>query len=68
MALDFTPTFTTTFIIVYIDEKKTTFRSQLFATRNQKVEIGSVSSVDEISQFSTLADFNTGCAAGGQAA
>ncbi len=67
MALDFTPSFTNTFIIVYTDEKKTTFATQAFALRTQ-VGIGSVSNLDEISQFSNLAAFNSALSAVGQSA
>ena len=66
MALDFTPSFANTFIIVYADEKKDTFVGQAFATRTQKVGLASISNTDEISQFSTLSDFNSGLSAVGQ--
>ena len=58
MALTFTATFNS-FTIVYTDEKKETYDTDLFVPRTRVATIASVSSLTEIRQFETLTEFDT---------
>lgn len=58
MALTFKPSFNS-FTIVYSDAKKDTYGTDLFVPRSNEASVGSVNSLDEITQFETLTEFDT---------